>query len=237
MYRGLPVTLTLAWLLLLAAGCAGPRASLVYAFQEIDCSSCLSAVAKQLSQRDGVVTAEVDKSAVVVRVTYDTTAISPEGLDEVVAAKGFSWSRELETGSWAPEIAFPEGTDVQTISHDGEAVDLTAHLAPGKVTVFDFYAPWCGPCRVMTRELKEIVASRSDVAVRKVNIADWDRPVVAQHLKGVANIPYLLLFGKDGQRLLALVGVKKQELRQAIAQAGGPTPAPADDSSPPTGTP
>jgi thiol-disulfide isomerase/thioredoxin len=234
MQRGFIVSL--AWLSFVVIGCAGPRANIVYSFQELDCSSCLSAVAQELGARPGVDAAKMDKNAVEVRVTYDTTAVSPDGLDQVVEAKGFPWSHESGAGSWAPEILFPASMDVKTISHDGEAVDLAAHLAPGKVTVIDFYAPWCGPCRVVTHELKEVMSKRSDVALRKVNIVDWDRPVVAQHLQGVVNIPYVLVFGKDGQRVAAITGLKKEALREAILKAGGPAPSLASEPTNPEPT-
>jgi thiol-disulfide isomerase/thioredoxin/copper chaperone CopZ len=193
----------------------------------------LNAVAKQLSASPGVDVVEMDKNAVAVRVTYDTMTVSPERLDEVVQAKGFPWSRDRETGSWAPEIEFPDAMDVEKICHEGEEVDLTAHLASGKVTVFDFYAPWCGPCRVVTHELKDILSTRDDVAVRKVNIVDWDRPVVAQHLQGVANIPFVIIFGKEGQRVAAITGVKKEEIREAILKAGGPVLGPTTEETTP----
>ncbi len=228
MQRGFLVCL--AWLIAGVVGCGGPRASLMYSFQELECSSCLSAVAQELSASPGVDEAKMDKTAVAVRVTYDSSVASPDALDQIVQAKGFLWNRASTAGSWAPEITFPDSMDVQKISHGGEVVDLNAHLAAGKVTVVDFYALWCGPCRVVTHELKKIMAERSDVALRKVNIVDWDRPVVAQHLQGVVNIPHVLVFGKDGQQVAAITGVKKRAIREAILKAGGPAPAPPSEA-------
>ncbi|MBD88937.1 MAG: hypothetical protein CL940_01180 [Deltaproteobacteria bacterium] len=225
--------LVLACLLTGALGCGGPQASLVYSFEELECMSCLSSVAHELSERPGVEQAKTDKNAVSVRVTYDASVATPRGLDEVVQAKGFPWSRERAQGSWAPEIPFPESLDVQKISLAGEEVELAAHLAPGKVTVFDFFAAWCGPCRVVTHEIKQIMLARDDVALRKVNIVDWDRPVVRQHLQGVTNIPHVLVYGPDGTRVAAITGVKKDALRAAIEQAGGSAPAPSSEESEP----
>jgi len=231
MKRGL--LLFLSWLVALSVGCGGPRASLVYSFQELECSSCLIAVAQELSGSPGVEEATTEKNTVAVRVMYDTSVITPEGLDQVVQSKGFPWSRDRSSGSWAPEIPFPASMDVQKISHEGEEIDLKAHLAAGKITVFDFYAPWCGPCRVVTHELKQIMLEREDVALRKVNIVDWDRPVVRQHLQGVANIPYVQVYGPDGKRVAAITGVKKDALRAAIEQAGGSRPSPSSEETEP----
>ena len=118
--------LVLACLFTGALGCGGTQASLVYSFEELECMSCLSSVAHELSERPGVEQAKTDKTAVSVRVTYDASVATPRGLDEVVQSKGFPWSRERAQGSWAPEIPFPESLDVQKISLAGEEVELAA---------------------------------------------------------------------------------------------------------------
>jgi thiol-disulfide isomerase/thioredoxin len=207
-------------------GCATPRATVVYSLQDLECSSCLKSVAKVVGSQDGVIEAKVDKHKVEVRVSYAAGATSPESLDAVVAEQGYTWKREAGVGFWAPEIPFDASMDVTKISSQGEAVDITPHLAPGKVTVVDFYAAWCGPCRVMTHEIKTILGERNDVALRKIDIVDWDRPVVAQHLKGVERLPHVKVYGKDGALVASITGVKKAALRDAVITGGGPAPEP-----------
>ena len=93
--------------------------------------------------------------------------------------------------------ARPEG-DVRVIAH-GEEVDLAAHLAPGKYTVFDFYAVWCPPCRVLSPALERLASNHAArLAIRKVDIVDWTMPVVAQH--GIRALPHLVLFDPSGRR-------------------------------------
>ena len=90
----------------------------------------------------------------------------------------------------------PPQADVQVIAH-GEEVDLAAHLASGMYTVFDFYAVWCPPCRVLSPALERLAASHPDtLAIRKVDIVDWTQPVAEQY--GVESLPHLLLYDREG---------------------------------------
>jgi len=99
----------------------------------------------------------------------------------------------------APEPEPPAG-DVAVLSK-GDPVDLTAHLVPGKYTIYDFYADWCPPCRTLDGYLRALAANHPNVAVRKIDIIDWTSPVVQQH--DIHDLPYMVLYGPDGTRLAA----------------------------------
>ena len=68
----------------------------------------------------------------------------------------------------------------------------------------DFWAPWCGPCRMVGPILEEIAAERSDVKVCKINV-DEELELAGQF--GVVSIPTLLVI-KNGEVVNKSVGAK-----------------------------
>ena len=90
-----------------------------------------------------------------------------------------------------------------------------AAIADG-LTLVDFWAPWCGPCRMQGPILEEVAESIDEQAkIAKVNVDDAGG--VADRFD-VQSIPTLLLF-KDGNEVRRFVGVQPKEiLVDAIAK-------------------
>ena len=83
-------------------------------------------------------------------------------------------------------------------------------------TLVDFWAPWCGPCRLVAPVLEELAGERDDLKIVKLNVDD-NQQTAAKY--GVMSIPTMILF-KNGQPAQTIVGAQpKPRLMQQLEPA------------------
>jgi thioredoxin 1 len=87
-----------------------------------------------------------------------------------------------------------------------------------EVLLVDFWAPWCGPCKMIAPTLNEIAETETDIVIGKVNV-DHNQDLAKKYK--VRNIPTMLIF-KNGVEVGRIVGVKTKkailsEVRSAVA--------------------
>ena len=79
----------------------------------------------------------------------------------------------------------------------------------------DFWAPWCGPCKMIAPVLEELDKEMNSLKIAKVNVDD--NPESASRY-GVMSIPTLILF-KDGQPVDKMVGFQsKDALKNVVSR-------------------
>jgi cytochrome c biogenesis protein CcmG, thiol:disulfide interchange protein DsbE len=170
-----------------------------------------------------------------------------------------SFAQQPATGPTLDQLKAKNFT-VKTL--DGESVDLNTLLGEGKPVLIDFWATWCGPCRMVIPHLGELHRKygKDGLVVIGLNLEDpraegqavrnfvkryrMDyRNVFAQHSvyqffsgMAVARIPYTLLFGPDGTLSWRLVGYSphmSRALNSAVAKAMAGAPEKSAEQSPP----
>ena len=123
----------------------------------------------------------------------------------------------LESGKKA--VCGKCGAPLAAASADAHPVELhdsdfAQSIISGKYVV-DFWAAWCGPCRMISPVIEQLASERKDIHFAKLNVDE--NPQTAAFFR-VQSIP-LLVFFKDGEERGRLVGaVPRQNIETAISQ-------------------
>ncbi|WP_304487825.1 TlpA disulfide reductase family protein [Duncaniella muris] len=165
------------------------------------------------------------------------------GIDAAIAkdpALGASKRLESLRTSLQAKAETSEGKHYKdfTVSYNGKEEKLSDYVKPGRFTLVDFWASWCGPCIRQTKVIKELYAKYKDKGLDVVGVAVWDEPdntfkAIKQHdlqwpcivnaqtvptdLYGISGIPCIILINPEG--IIVSRDKMSQELIDAVDSA------------------
>lgn len=211
-------------ILLLAAAASASAETFTFTIVGMDCAACGPPIVKTLTAVDGVKNAKVDwksKTATVeLPAAFDRqkirVALTNAGFESV-----FPGEERREIEALAPEIL----KTLDIIEYrDGKRVDVAKLMAPGKVTIVDFYGEWCGPCRVLEIRLQHLMRGQGNLALRRVDIGKWDNEAARQATREfhAEALPYIRVYDAKGKFVTSVTGGMWDEVLAAIAKAGQP---------------
>lgn len=191
-----------------------------FAVVGIDCAACAPPIVRALESVEGVKSAKIDVAA------KTATVDVPAGFDkqQLRAALSNAGFEAVFPGESSTGIAPLPADVVKTLDivayTDGKRVDIAKILAPGKITIVDFYADWCGPCNVLEARLQRYMQNKKSLAVRRVDIGHWDNAAAKQatELRAEA-LPYIRVYDAKGKFVTAVTGGMWDEVLAAIGKA------------------
>jgi copper chaperone CopZ len=184
----------------------------------IDCAMCAPPVKKALAAVPGVTSVHVDAAAKT--ATIEGKA-DPAKIHEALSNAGFEAELPGEHRTDFAPLSAAELAKLDVALFDGKSkLDVDKALAPGKVTLVDFYADWCGPCTVLERRLERYMAAHPGIALRRVNIGKWNNAAARQATSfGATALPYVRVYGRDGKLVRAVTGSMWDEMLAALEKA------------------
>lgn len=186
----------------------------------IDCAMCAKPVTSAIESVSGVANVHLDwkagRATVDVPPNFDRnqirTALTNAGFDAVFPGET---RKEIE----------PLPADVvkrlDIVAYPGTSrLDLAKTVVPGKITIVDFYADWCGPCRVLETRIERLMNADQSIALRRVNIGKWDNAAAKQATELHAEaLPYIRVYDAKGNFVSAVTGGMWDEVLGAIEKA------------------
>ena len=206
-------------LLLSTAALADERFS--FTVVGIDCSGCAAPILKALRSVDGVKNPQLDWRKGI--ATVDLPAGFDKGklraaLQDLGFEAVFPGETRKELQPLAPEVL--KTLDIAELPGT-KKVDVAKVVVPGKVTVLDLYAEWCGPCKVLEARMQHYMQTNSDIALRRVDIGHWDNEAAKQATREfrAEGLPYIRVYDRQGKFVAEVTGGSWDQVIGAIEKA------------------
>ncbi len=208
-------------ILLLTAASAASAETFTFTVVGMDCAACGPPIVKTLSAVEGVKNAKVDYK------TQTATVELPAGFDrqKIRVALTNAGFESVFPGEQRREIEPLPAEILKTLDiieyNGGKRVDIPQLMAPGKITIVDFYGEWCGPCRVLETRLQHLMRGKGNLALRRVDIGKWDNEAAKQATREfhAEALPYIRVYDAKGTFVASVTGGMWDEVLIAIAKA------------------
>ncbi len=122
---------------------------------------------------------------------------------------------EVQLPIVAPQIS-PE-TQIAVVNQPEQLVDVSALLVNGKVTVVDFFADWCAPCKVLDKNLATAIEGENRVIVRKIDVTVIPEQATVHY--GIDQLPHVRIYGPDGRLVHDLIGPDAEKTPDLVRDA------------------
>lgn len=187
-----------------------------FTVEGMSCSGCAQTATKTLQKLNGVQKASVDFNSKKAQVMADSS-LTERQIKDAIKSVGFE---AMFTGdSLIHPLTSEEkaGLDIRVIK-GGSKINIKEHLSAGKITIFDFYADWCVPCRVFSPKVERLPLEYPIVAVKKVDIVDWKSELSKQLTKEyqMPALPFILIFDDKGKLLGRVEGNYIEQVEEII---------------------
>ena len=205
-------------LMLLATTSAFSQKTIEFTVEGMSCETCAETATKVL-QFDGVISASVDFA------TKKATVVAEERITAADIKKRMYEQSNFEALFAGESLVKPltetekTGLDIQSLP-PGEKINFKKEVVPGKITIFDFTAKWCGPCRVYTPKVEQLLLKYPNRAVREADILEWDsdlgKQLTSEHQ--MPSLPFTLIFDDRGKLLGKVIGNSIEEVEAIISK-------------------
>jgi len=147
------------------------------------------------------------------------TLAAPNGVKQLIAAAEVTDITVSDEKTEAPTRPPPRPKPA-TLPASASRAPASGSIQPerGKITIVDFYADWCGPCRKIDPVLEKIAEGNSDIVLQKINV-DKHRDLMQEY--NVTGIPHIIIYDKSADVVDTIIGCNEPRIRKAIAAAGG----------------
>jgi len=179
------------------------------------------------------------KNQSVDREVAKTNNTQPDSVQNTIPEDSLNSPEDTETNEYTDESDRSQGKennfDQNNLSDSynppsiedfkpGEEVDIKELIHRGKITIFDFYSEYCGPCKIISPKLEQLDNQRDDIVVVKVDInrenvrgIDWNSPISRQYR--LRSIPHFIVYDSSG--FLTHEGVNaRQYVYKLLYEAG-----------------